>query len=106
MSSPGYGQTNVRPKILDEASKLMAPRLLSLPEIMNSIGQVPDDPLSQKEHVEAIFNAAKQAEAAAIDHHGSAVATGKLPRDGGEKYDSAHHERHMSGLLSHYPAGG
>jgi hypothetical protein len=103
MSADGFGRTNVRPKILDEASKLLASRLLSLPEVMQSIGQVPDDPLAQKEKVEAIYNAAQQAEGQVIDHHGSAVATGKVPRDGGEKYDIGSHDRHMTGLLNHYP---
>ena len=47
MSADGFGRTNQRPKILDEASKLMAAKVLSLPEIMQSIGDVPDDPLAQ-----------------------------------------------------------
>ena len=45
MQSPGYGRTNIRPVLLDAASKLLGSRLLSLPEVMNSIGGVPDDPV-------------------------------------------------------------
>ena len=54
------------------------------------------------EKVKAIYNSARQAESAAIDHHGAAVATGRVPRDGGERYDPAHHDRHLTGLLNHY----
>src|ERR1700760_347396 len=55
MSADGFGRVNVRPKILDEASKLIGARVLSLPECMNAIGKVPDDALQQKELVESIF---------------------------------------------------
>jgi hypothetical protein len=40
MSTDGFGRTNVRPTIMNEASKLLASRLLSLPEVMNTIGQI------------------------------------------------------------------
>lgn len=103
MSEPNYGRANVRPAILDAASKLLASRLISLPETMNAIGQIPDDPLAQKQQVEQIFNSARQGATSVIDHHGAAVASGKLPRDGGEKYDAGNHDRHMTGLLGHYP---
>jgi hypothetical protein len=103
MSTEGFGRTNVRPAIMDAASKLLGSRLLSLPEVMSAIGKVPDDPIAQKAQVESIYNAAQQAEGQVIDHHGSAVATGKVPRSGGEKYDIGSHARHMAGLLQHYP---
>ena len=105
MSQDGYGRQNVRPAILDQASKLLSSRVLSLPEVMNEIGKVPDDPLAQKALVESIFNGARQAEASVIDHYGSAIAAGRVPRGGGEKYDVANHDRHMSELLKHYPRG-
>ena len=77
MSADGFGRINVRPKILDEASKLLASKLLSISDVMNSIGQIPDDPTAQKEKVEAIYNSARQSESQIIDHHGAAVATGR-----------------------------
>ena len=81
----------------------MAAKVLSLPELMQSIGDVPDDPMAQAEKVKAIYNSARQAEWSVIDHHGAAVATDALPRSGGEKYDRAHHDRHIAGVLKHYP---
>src|SRR4051812_30892334 len=44
LANPDLGRRNVRPAILDQASKLMAARVLSLPEVMNAIGKVSDDP--------------------------------------------------------------
>jgi hypothetical protein len=76
MQSPGYGRTNIRPTLLDAASKLLASRLLSLPEIMNSIGGVPDDPVQQKEFVSNIYNNAQRAAASVLDHHGAAEGQG------------------------------
>lgn len=102
MEDPDFGKSNIRPVLLDEASKLLGSKLLSLPEVMNSIKDLPDDPIQQKTFVQNIFNSAQQAEASVLDHHGAAIASGKLPADGGESYDPGNHERHMDGLLSQY----
>ena len=107
MQSPGYGRTNIRPVLLDAASKLIGSRLLSLPEIMISISGVPDDPVKQKDFVSNTYNNAQRAAASILDHHGSAVATGKLPPNGGgDKYDPANHEQHFNGAMSHYRSRG
>ena len=103
LSNPDLGRKNVRPAILDQASKLLSARVISLSECMNSIGQISDDPQSQKQQVEEIFNSARQAESSVIDHHGAAVAAGRVQHGGGEKYDPAHHDRHISNLLKQYP---
>jgi hypothetical protein len=106
MQSPGYGRTNIRPTLLDAASKLIGSRLISLPQVMNSISGVPDDPVAQKEFVSNIYNSAQRAAASVLDHHGAAVATGKLPPDGGDKYDPDNHEQHFNGAMSHYQSRG
>jgi hypothetical protein len=104
LANPDLGRRNIRPAILDQASKLMSARVLSLPECMQAIGKVSDDPLAQKSLVAGIFNQAKQAESAVLAHHTAAVAMGMVPR-GGEKYRADDHDRHMSDLLAHYPRG-
>jgi hypothetical protein len=106
MQAPGYGRTNIRPALLDAASKLIGSRLLSLPEVMQSIGGAPDDPAAQKEFVSKIYNGAQRAAASVLDHHGAAVATGKLPPNGGDKYDPDKHEQHFNGAMSHYQSRG
>ena len=103
MQAPGYGRTNIRPVLLDQASKLIGSRLLSLPEVMNSISGVPDQPVEQKEWVANTYMNAQRAAASVLDHHGAAVATGKLPPNGGDKYDPDDHDRHINELHSHYP---
>ena len=106
MQAPGYGRTNIRPVLLDQASKLIGSRLLSLPEVMNSISGVPDQPVEQKEWVANTYMNAQRAAASVLDHHGAAVATGKLPPDGGPAYDPDHHEQHFNGAMSHYRSRG
>ena len=103
LANPDLGRKNVRPAILDQASKLMASRVLSLPEVMNAIGKVTDDPLEQKALVSGIYNQAQQAEGNVLAHHAFAVATGRVSRGGGEKYQADDHDRHMTDLLLHYP---
>lgn len=102
MEDPAFGKSNVRPAVLDAASKLLGTKLLSLPEIMNAIGDLPDDPLEQKQAIQKIYNDAKMAESNVLDHHGAAVAAGMLPPNGGEDYDQGNHETHMNGLMGHY----
>ena len=105
MQAPGYGRTNIRPVLLDQASKLIGSRLLSLPEVMNSISGVPDQPVEQKEWVANTYMNAQRAAASVLDHHGAAVATGKLPANG-DKYDPDNHEQHFNGAMSHYRSRG
>ena len=103
LQNPDLGRTNVRPAIMDQASKLLSARVLSLPEVMSALGNIGDEQLAQKSTVAGIYNQAKQAESAVLAHHTAAVAMGMVPRNGGEKYQAADHDRHMSGLLGHYP---
>jgi hypothetical protein len=102
MEDKDFGKSNIRPVLLDEASKLLGTKLLSLPEVMNSIKDLPDDPIEQKSFVQNIYNSAQKAESSVLDHHGAAVATGMLPPNGGPDYDTGQHEQHMNGLMGHY----
>ena len=60
LQNPDLGRTNIRPAIMDQASKLLSSRVLSLPEVMSAIGKVGDDPLAQKSLVAGIFNQASK----------------------------------------------
>lgn len=102
MENPAFGKSNVRPELLNAASKLLGTKLLSLPEIMNSIKDMSDDPIEQKSFIQNIYNQAKSSESSVLDHHGAAVAAGMLPPNGGDDYDAGNHEQSMQGLLEHY----
>lgn len=104
LQNPELGRANIRPAILDQASKLLADKMISLPSLMESIKGLPDDPTQQRSFVAGIFNQARQAEATVLAHHTAAVAMGMVPRGGGEKYQATDHARHMEALLAqHYP---
>lgn len=61
LADPKLGRENIRPKLLDAGSKLLASKVLSLPELMNAIKDLPDDPVKQRQFVDNIFNSAGQA---------------------------------------------
>lgn len=102
MEDKNFGRSNIRPKLLDAASKLLGAKILSLPEIMNSIKDIPDDPIKQKAFVQNIFNSAKQSELNVLEHHSAAVQAGIIPPDGGDPYDDEKHSDHIDGLMQHY----
>lgn len=102
ISDPDLGKQNIRPEVMDAASKLLGSKLLSISEIMESIGKLPSDPIDQKAFVQQIYNQAQQSESHILDMHGSAIAAGKLPPDGGAAYDAGKHDEHMQSLIGQY----
>jgi hypothetical protein len=102
MQEKEFGKANVRPAVLDAGSKLLGAKILSLPELMNELGALPEQPLEQKAYIERLYNQAQEAEAHVLDAHGSAVAAGKLPPDGGPAYQAGNHDQHINSLLSQY----
>lgn len=103
MKNPELGRTNQRPAIMDQASRLLSARVLSLAELMNAIAPLNDQPLAQKQLVAGIYNSAFQASNALLDHHGAAVAAGRVSPDSGD-YSADSHDEHMTALLAHYPS--
>jgi hypothetical protein len=99
IADPNLGKTNVRPKLLDAASKLLGSKVLSLPEIMNSIKNLPDDPIQQKKFVENIMNTATQAQLTVLQQHRNA----QLPEDQEpDEWTPDNHADNMAGLMAHY----
>jgi hypothetical protein len=102
MEDKVFGTGNIRPKLLDAASKLLGTKILSLPEVMNSIKDIPDDPIQQKAFVQNLFNSAKQAEANVLDHYGAAIKAGLISADDENGYAEDSHGQHIDGLMKHY----
>lgn len=102
LDDKNIGKANVRPVLLDQASKLIGSRLMSLPETMQILQTFPEDPIEQKEWTAKAYNQAERAEAFLLDAHGSAIAAGKLPPDGGQAYDPVNHDKHFQEMLGHF----
>ena len=96
---PNLGTKNIRPKLLDAASELLASKVLSLPEIMNAIKGLPDDPMQQKKFVDQIYGTADQAQAMVLQHHRSA----QVPDDpNAAQWSPDNHADQMAGLMRQY----
>lgn len=98
MGDPNLGKTNIRPKLLDAASKLLASKVVSLPEIMNAIKGLPDDPFAQRNFVDKLYTNADQAQKLVLSHHRNAKGSG----EGEEPYGPDNHQAMMDGLMQHY----
>ncbi|HEX5508915.1 MAG TPA: hypothetical protein VFX37_10470 [Pseudolabrys sp.] len=99
LSDPNLGKSNIRPKLLDAASDLLGEKVLSLPEIMNAIKDLPDDPLQQKKFVEMMYGTATKAQIAVLNQHRNA----NLPQEDGDEWTPDSHDQHFAGLMAHYP---
>lgn len=100
LGDPKLGKDNIRPKLLDAASKLLGSKVLSLSEIMNAIKGLPDDPLAQKKFVEKIYGDADKAQKIVLSHHAAAPAmqgTGEP-----DQWNADNHQTHIDGLMGHY----
>ena len=95
---PNLGVKNIRPKLLDAASKLLASRTLTLSEVMNRIKDLPDDPMQQKKFVESILNNANQAELTVLQHYRDAPQG----PEGDEPWSQENHSDNITGLMQHY----
>lgn len=100
IEDPQFGKTNVRPKLLDAASKLLANKVLSLPQIMNAIKGLPEDPMDQVKFVEKIYGDSDMAQKIVLMQHADYQADpGAAPED---EYSLKTHGAFMDGLAKTY----
>lgn len=100
VKDPQFGKGNIRPKLLDVASKLLGAKVLSLPDIMNTIKDLPEDPIKQKAFVEGILTNAAKAQMTILQHHRTARIDGEP-----DEYDMSKQSDHIGGLMGHYSNG-
>lgn len=100
LDDPNLGVKNIRPKILDMASKLLASKTLTLPEIMKAVKALPNDPVAQKQFVEKIYNDNDKAQMLVLGHH--AMGPQAQPGQEPEQWSPDKHQDHMAGLMQQY----
>jgi hypothetical protein len=98
MDDPKLGKANIRPKLLDSFSKLLAARTLSLPEIMNAIKSLPDDPQQQVAFVTKIYKDNDQAQKMILAHHQMGPPSQGEP----EAWSPDNHADQLSALSQQY----
>ena len=80
LQDPDLGKADLKSKIIDGTTKLVAQRIISAPQAVMQLGAVPSDPTAQRKWVQQNFNQTMVAMNAVLDHHAaSEPGTGNLP---------------------------
>jgi len=69
LSDPDCGKTDIRSKIIDGATGLVAKGILTAAQAVTQLGQVPDRPFDQRQWLEQHFMQTVQAQTALLAHH-------------------------------------
>ena len=102
MKNPDLGQKNIRPKIFDASATLIGQGIFSVPEVMNGIKDLPDDPLGQKKWLEQKLAGVMMAEKKLVSDY---IAQGPGAEPQGPDWSEDNHKEHMGGLMSNYKHG-
>lgn len=95
------GKENIRPKMFDVAARLIGDRIVSLPEAMNYIKTMPDNPAEQKVWLLKLYQSNKIAQDRVLDDY---MASGGDPFTDkqGSAYSQDTHGKHIKELMNHY----
>jgi hypothetical protein len=99
LKSPVLGKGNIRPKIFDAAATLIGEGIFSVPEVVNGIKDLPDDPVDQKKWLEMKLVGASQAEKKLISDY---MAQGPGPEETGPEWSADNHREHTGSLVGNY----
>ena len=99
LRNPEIGKSNIRPKIFDASAALIGQGIFSVPEVMNGIKDLPDDPLGQKKWLEQKLAGVMMAEKKLVSDY---IAQGPGAEPQGPDWSEDTHRDHMGGLMSNY----
>lgn len=105
LKDPDVGKSDMKSKVIDGATKLVASRIFSPADAVAQLADFPEAPFEQRSWLIRHYFMATVAMHQVLDHHGSAAAAGMVPVGGKPKRGD--HMADMQGLRGHYkPAGG
>ena len=99
LSNPQLGKANMRPKIFDGLATLIGEQIFTVPEVMNGIKDLPDDPVGQKKWLEQKIAGSQQAEKKLVSDY---ISQGPGPEPQGKPWSQDTHKDHMAGLMANY----
>lgn len=105
LQDPAAGRSDLKSKIIDGVTKLVSERMISAPQAVQQLAQVPSDPLAQRKWMQTMLAQTVQAENNVLDHYGHGnpslgdVAGHFAGRSGGNRDD---HMEHMKALHANY----
>jgi len=101
---PSLGKSDMKSKVIDGATKLVASRIFSPADAVSQLADFPPEPFEQRNWLVRHYFMASVAMHQVLDHHGAAAAAGMVPKTG--KPNRENHMDDMRGLMAHYkPAG-
>jgi hypothetical protein len=99
MNSPDTGTKNIRPKIFDASATLIGQGIFTVPEVMNGIKDLPEEPLGQKKWLQQKLTEAMLAEKKLIHDY---IAQGPQQQPDQSEWSQDSHKEHVSGLMENY----
>jgi hypothetical protein len=69
LKDPAAGRSDLKSKIIDGVTKLVSERILSAPQAVQQLAQVPSDPLQQRKWMQTMLAQTAQAEQGIVEHH-------------------------------------
>lgn len=105
LADPALGKSDMKSKIIDGVTKLVAERIISAGTAVDQLSKVPADPLEQRKTLQAMMQQAQQAENNILDHYGHGnPSLGEVHehfggRGGGSPDD---HMEHIKALHANY----
>jgi hypothetical protein len=106
LSDPALGKENIRPRLFDVAADLLGRDIVSLPEIMSTIKELPSDPQKQKDFVFKVYQSAVQAQRRILDDHRAGTqGSGDWETEAAmpSEWTPDSHGKHFKDLLAMYP---
>lgn len=102
LRDPDIGKADMKSKIIDGTTKLVANRIITPSDAVGQLGSVPKSPFDQKKWLETHYQQTVMAADAVLQHHGAGF--------GGQNVDSSapdpdSHTDMMSGLVGQYRGG-
>lgn len=71
LKDPATGRSDVKSKIIDGVTNLVAERMLSAPQAVSQLANVPAEPLEQRKWLQTMMAQAQAAENNILDHYGA-----------------------------------
>lgn len=105
LKDPAVGRSDVKEKIIDGMTKLVAERMVSAPQAVQQLSQVPSDPIAQRKWLQTMLQNTVQAENGILDHYGAgnpylgSIAEHMAAHKAGHKDD---HMGHLKALHANY----
>lgn len=102
LSLPNLGKSNVRPAIADATADLMIEKVLTLPEAMNALKLVPNEPGEQKAWVQSAVKNAEMAQMKLTDDY---ISQGPGDEPDNDPWSMDNHKTHMDSVMTRYKVG-